>query len=203
MCLPASRWDRRPVGVSLYWWLIPIPERVRLTQLLTSSWPHEAVQHGLLTWLPSWYKWSLHSPWCLLSDFKIWWKPRGELLLAVSQGPSTAQKLHPNIGYEPPDSHGVSVLKRPAFLSCKVYIHIKKVGEGAGWFSWLSVQLLILAQVMIPRSWDRALHSVWSLLKILSFSPSAPSAAWASSHSGPQMKIKWNEVYMVFYKTTG
>ena len=42
-----------------------------------------------------------------------------------------------------------------------------------GWLSKLSVQLFILAQVMISESWDQAqcqaLHWAWSLLKILSF----------------------------------
>ena len=27
-----------------------------------------------------------------------------------------------------------------------------------GWLSWLSIQLFILAQVMIPESWDQAPH---------------------------------------------
>lgn len=52
--------------------------------------------------------------------------------------------------------------------------HTKKNADlGApGWLSLLSIWLLILAQVMILESWDRAphqaLHRVWSLLKILS-----------------------------------
>ena len=49
----------------------------------------------------------------------------------------------------------------------------KKTAGTHGWLSWLSVQLLILSQViMIPGSWDPArcwaLHWAWSLLKILS-----------------------------------
>ena len=41
-----------------------------------------------------------------------------------------------------------------------------------GWLSWLSVQLLISAQVMIPESWDQVPEL--NLLEILSLSPSAP-----------------------------
>ena len=43
-----------------------------------------------------------------------------------------------------------------------------------GWLNWLSIQLLISSQVMIPGSWHQtpclALHWAWSLLKILSLS---------------------------------
>ena len=53
---------------------------------------------------------------------------------------------------------------------------LKKNSLGThGWLSQLSIRLLISAQVMIPGSWDGALHlaqhRVWRLLKILSLSP--------------------------------
>ena len=50
-----------------------------------------------------------------------------------------------------------------------------------GWLNWLGICLSILAQVMISRSWDgalhQALHSVGSLLGDLLSSPSAPPAS--------------------------
>ena len=54
---------------------------------------------------------------------------------------------------------------------------LKKLPMGApGWLSWLSVWLLISAQVMISGSWDRAPHRAlpwaWTLLGILSLPPS-------------------------------
>ena len=59
--------------------------------------------------------------------------------------------------------------------------------EASGWLSWLSVQLLISAWGMIPGSWDWALCWapcwVWSLLGILSFSPSAPHPTYMLSVS--------------------
>ena len=53
-----------------------------------------------------------------------------------------------------------------------------------GWLSQLSIRLLVSAQVMISGSWHRAprwaLSGAWSLLKILSPSPSAPPTALGS-----------------------
>lgn len=57
---------------------------------------------------------------------------------------------------------------------------LKKAVRGGAWVTQLveSVRLLISAQVPISGSWDWAphwaLHQVWSLLEILSPSPSAP-----------------------------
>lgn len=59
------------------------------------------------------------------------------------------------------------------------------------WLSQLSVGLLLLAQVKIPGSWDRALSQAlcwaWSLLEMLSFSPSVSPPAYTLSFS---LKIK-------------
>ena len=61
------------------------------------------------------------------------------------------------------------------------------IGGASGWFSQLSISLLILAQVMIPGSWDwaphRAPHCVWSLLEIL---PLSCSLSLSLSFSLPQ-----------------
>ena len=50
-----------------------------------------------------------------------------------------------------------------------------------GWLSWMSVGLLVSAEVMISGSWDGARPQAWcsagSLLKFLSPSPSAPPLA--------------------------
>ena len=58
-----------------------------------------------------------------------------------------------------------------------------------GWLSWLSIRLLIWAQVMISRSWDRAPRwtpsRAWSLLGILSFSP-----AWSLSFKINKINLK-------------
>lgn len=57
---------------------------------------------------------------------------------------------------------------------------IKNILGEPEWLSWMNVYLLILVQVMMPGSWDRALHRAlrwaWRLLGLLSFSfpPSAP-----------------------------
>ena len=63
-----------------------------------------------------------------------------------------------------------SVLHSP---STKRVNRLKRSRPGTpGWLSWLNVQLLISAQVVIPESWDQALgwalHQAWSPLKILS-----------------------------------
>ena len=54
----------------------------------------------------------------------------------------------------------------------KININLKTSGGASGWLSWLSIGLLILAQVMNPRSWERAPHQAlcwaWNLLKIFS-----------------------------------
>ena len=54
--------------------------------------------------------------------------------------------------------------RRPPFKTCKI--------EVPGWCRWLSIGLLVLAQVMISGSWDQvpcqALCSAWSLFEILS-----------------------------------
>ena len=71
---------------------------------------------------------------------------------------------------------------------------LKSWGGGApGWFSWLSIQLLISAQVMIPGLWDQApvLDSVqvWSLLKILPLSlPPSLCLSLSFCPSPPKMK---------------
>ena len=74
---------------------------------------------------------------------------------------------------------GWSILKQTLDVTslhpytCHLCTHlIKNTFLGApGWFSWLSIWLLILAQVMIPGSWDRAqrqaLRWVWNLLSLL------------------------------------
>ena len=63
-----------------------------------------------------------------------------------------------------------SVLETYFFKTQYIYFYTKYSG-GSGWLHWLSVWLLISAQVMIP-GW--ASCWTWSLLKILSLSPSAP-----------------------------
>ena len=53
-----------------------------------------------------------------------------------------------------------------------LFFFFKNFLGAPGWLSWLNTQLLISAQVMIPRLWDRAPHQAphvaLSLLKILS-----------------------------------
>ena len=44
----------------------------------------------------------------------------------------------------------------------------QKIMGAPGYLSWFSVWLLILAQVMIPGSWDRDPHRAHALLRILS-----------------------------------
>ena len=80
-----------------------------------------------------------------------------------------------------------------------------------GWPSWLSVQLLILAQVMILGLWDQALHRVpcwvWSLFKILSFllllpAPSTSACACTFTHVHPlslSQKIKSNQIKNILW----
>ena len=59
----------------------------------------------------------------------------------------------------------LSSLSGPPLLMLSLpRINIKKKMEQTGaprWLSWLSIRLLILAQVMISRLWDWALH--WAL----------------------------------------
>ena len=59
------------------------------------------------------------------------------------------------------------------FKFWKLTIRQKGRRGGSGWLlSWLTIWFLILAQVMIPGLWDRALrqapHWMWRLLKIFS-----------------------------------
>ena len=68
----------------------------------------------------------------------------------------------------------------------------------SGWCSWLSIQLLVLAQVVISWSWYQAWHwalcSVWSLLEILSPSPSAhPTCV-------PSLSLKINKSLKSIYQ---
>ena len=70
-----------------------------------------------------------------------------------------------------------SLCPHPLMLRNKYNLKKKKETFGVpGWHSWLSVQLLVSAQVMVSGSGDQALHwalhSSWSLLKM--FSPPAP-----------------------------
>ena len=61
-----------------------------------------------------------------------------------------------------------------------------------GWLSWLSLQLLISAQVMILELWDWApswaLHWAWTLLRVLFLSQSAPPLAVCISHPPPPLQ---------------
>ena len=58
----------------------------------------------------------------------------------------------------------------------QVLVMLKTTSGAPGWLSQVSIQILILAQVMISGSWDEASASE-GLLEILLPSPSAPPPA--------------------------